>query len=167
MDFNINLELDDLAEGLLPYLSFVRKANILAGKEFFKSLGKESGNIVVKNLNKLWNILTSKIAQNHEIQEALDKAANDPNEKNYNYLLGHLKGLLADDGFRSEIMAILRELNSEGFSLKPILDLGEVNGEITGVKVVNPEALRNINVISPKIKTKIVNKKGKITGIEL
>lgn len=153
---------------LLPLLPHLLKGATAAGEKFAQAIGEKSVNVAVDVAEKIWGKIKPKIEQVPAAQKLVQDAAEDPRR---GYLPGalayQLKELFDDEKFRKEIVEIISKGEEKGANLESFIEAGKIYGEVTGIEVLNLDALEQAGLISSKIKTRFVGKGSKVTGIKI
>ena len=152
---------------ILPFLPYLLKGAEAAGTKFVEALGERSAKIAVDMAEKIWGKLKPKVDTSPAAKEIAQEAADDPTRS---YLPGALvyqfKNLLEDENLRKEIEDIIAAGEREGATLESFIHAGKIYGEVTGVKVINLDALEKAGLIKSKIEVDVVGKNGIVKGVE-
>lgn len=159
---------EKLVPMLLPLLPYLVKGVKMAGKKFAEALGQKSGEKAVEIAGDLWGKLNPKIEQKADAKKLVMEAADDPTQ---NYLPGalayQLKEILEDEALRKEVILILEKAEKQGVKVESFIDAGIVYGEVTGVQVVNLDALEKAGMVTSEIRAHVVEAGAKVTGVKL
>ena len=153
---------------LLPLLPHLWKGAKAASEKFAEALGEKSVKAAVDVAEKIWGKLKPKVDETPSAEKLIQKAAENPTQA---YLPGALTyeftNLLEDQYLRKEIAEIIAKGEKDGAKIESFIEAGEIYGEVTGVKVLNLDALEKAGLITSEIKAKFVGKGGKVVGVTI
>lgn len=153
---------------LLPLLPHLFKGAKAAGEKFAEAIGEKSVKAAVDVAEKIWAKLKPKVEQNPAAQKLVQDAAENPTKASLPGALAYqLETLLEDETLRKEVAEIIAEGEKQGVKIESFIEAGKIYGEVTGVEVVNLEALEKAGLISSKIKADLIGKGSKVTGVKM
>lgn len=160
----------ELSPYLMPVLPYLVKGVKIVGKEIFAGAGKKIGEDTIKNIQKIWDHLWSKVKRNPsavQITEQIATHADDPRAENV--LADQLEKLFDDDDFRVEIENLFLVAKNAGLTITSVQELGNVIGKVTGIRIASGKDLLESGAtnISCSQKADVVKSGGTVVGIEI
>ena len=153
---------------LLPLLPHLLKGAKAAGEKFLQAIGEKSVKGAVDVAEKIWAKLKPKVDQEPAAQKVVQDVAENPTKASLPGALTYqLETLLEDETLRKQVAEIIAEGERQGVKIESFIEAGQIYGEVTGIEVVNLEALEKAGLISSKIKADLIGKGSKVTSIKL